>query len=456
VTSGYYYLYSRFEELEDHIWKMDRYAEKSLLCIRKYKRWNGFMPSCLTKLLSVLCEYIYVKMKIEEYHEFRQQQLEEVIVFWDEIEDLEKLKNHYDNLRERYLEFQEYTHMQEDRLVFCKDFLEYKLSSEQQEDVETSEVVGKSFESKSETSMSEYGQDSVRSHQSVYKSLESRFGYLHSKASSIQRKESGYADDRVSVSSVGSAVTDRGAYENKWSSEYDQDSICSDRSTATFDEDQQNESPLQNESSPSPLSDRKHQISRIPRPPPPRKAAMPEDVKGSGLPTISGHVFSRARVATEVKISNKVAGSTHHGRNTKGSSPSQMQKPSQIVLSPLQKTQYRSKQSSSNGVSYHQDSKQTTVFGQEVVARGSIKREQELKLPMIPQPPSKVNKENKKIHPSVGSQIPRLPTIQQNQGVVSGITRPPPQPPMKSRSRPGGSHRRYVTREAGIHFPRRQ
>lgn len=59
------------------------------------------MSSCLAKLLSVLCEYIYVKMKIEEYHAYREEQLEKVIVFLDEIEDLEKLKNHYDNLRQR-------------------------------------------------------------------------------------------------------------------------------------------------------------------------------------------------------------------------------------------------------------------------------------------------------------------------------------------------------------------
>lgn len=334
--------------------------------------------------------------------------------------------------------------MQEDRLVFCKDFLHYKMSCQIEKDLETSEVVRNSFESKSEISISKYGQNSVRSHQSVGKSLKSGFGYLHPKASSIQRKESGYVDDRVSVSSAGS-VSDKGEYENKSSSEY---SICSGQSTATPDEDQQNESPLSYESFSSTLPERKHQISRIPRPPPPRKAVIPEYVKESGLPAILGHVLSRARVGPE---DNSESGSTHYGRNTKRTSPSYMRKPSQVVLPPLQKTQYP-KQSFSIGVSYHQDSKQTTVFGREVEARGSIKREQELKLPMIPQPPSKVNKKNN--NASVGSRIPRLPTIQQNQGVVSGIPRPPPQPP--SRPHPGGSHRRYVVREAGIQFPRRQ
>ena len=196
-----------------------------------------------------------------------------------------------------------------------------------------------------------------------------------------------------------------------------------------------------------PLPDRKHQFSRIPRPPPPRKAVMSEDVKDSGLPTILGHVLSHARVVPE---DNSESGSTHYGRNTKRASPSYMRKPSKVVLPPLQKTQYHPKQSSSNGVSYHQVSKQTTVFGREVEAIGSIKREQELKLPMIPQPPSKINKNNN--NASVRSRIPRLPTIQQNQGVVSGIQRPPQQP----RSHPGGSHRKYVAREAGIQFPRRQ
>ena len=97
-------------------------------------------------------------------------------------------------------------------------------------------------------------------------------------------------------------------------------------------------------------------------------------------------------------------------------------------------------------------SKQTAVVEQEVVVKSSFKCEQELKLPMIPQPPPRLN--NKKIDASVGSRIPRLPKIQKNNHGMSGIQRPcpPPQP----RSRPEASHRRYVTRETALLFPRMQ
>ena len=99
--------------------------------------------------------------------------------------------------------------------------------------------------------------------------------------------------------------------------------------------------------------------------------------------------------------------------------------------------------------------KQTTQeVAQEVVIRGYLDGcQQELKLPMIPQPPPPRSNSNK-INSFVGSQIPKLPTIQHHQG-ISGIPRPP-QPPMVSRSRPGASHRRYVERETGLPFPRRQ
>jgi len=101
--------------------------------------------------------------------------------------------------------------------------------------------------------------------------------------------------------------------------------------------------------------------------------------------------------------------------------------------------------------------KQTAVIAQELVAKSSIKCEQELKLPMIPQPPPRPNN-HKMVNASVGSRIPRLPTIQQNNHVVSDVSRPcpPPQPPMKSQSRPRAFHRRYVTREAALPFPRMQ
>ena len=287
-------------------------------------------------------------------------------------------------------------------------------------------------------------------------------------------------------------------------SEYDQDGFYSDRSAY----EEQNESPIPDEASPSPSPlpgspspVHQHQSSRMPRPPPPRRAVVPEDIKKKGFAPIPSHVVSQTRVARESKVKifkeklpnyNKVIGSTGYGKNTRRA-PLYVRKPS-VVLPPLQNTQYQSRQPSSNEL-LHQDflqykesfaikrstikgivkpnlirkdlmklrdstvrpraPKQTVVTKQEVVVRGSIRREQELVLPRIPQPPPKVN--NNRIPASMGSRIPRLPAIQQNQG-VSGIPRPcpPPQPPMMSRSRARASHRRYVARETGLPFPKRQ
>lgn len=93
-----YLSYSRYEELGKYIQKLDRHAEKSLSCIRRYNHPTGFIPSCLRKPLGILCEYFYMKMNFDKHHEIRQQQLEETIVFMDEIEDVEELKNHFEFL----------------------------------------------------------------------------------------------------------------------------------------------------------------------------------------------------------------------------------------------------------------------------------------------------------------------------------------------------------------------
>ena len=121
----------------------------------------------------------------------------------------------------------------------------------------------------------------------------------------------------------------------------------------------------------------------------------------------------------------KNAKSAGYGKNTKKTKPLYVRKP-QVVLPPLQNTKYRSQQLSSDEIC-HQDfvqyeesfavkrttikgivkpnlirkdlmklrdptarprgSKQTAVVEQEVIVKSSIKCEQELKLPMIPQPP---------------------------------------------------------------------
>ena len=307
------------------------------------------------------------------------------------------------------------------------------------------------------------------------------------------------ADEKYFDRSISSIQVE---YENE-DSEYDQDGFYSDRSVY---EEQDDEASLMSES-PSPVHE--YVSNKIPRPPPPRRAVMPKDIKKKGLAPIPRHVFSKARVAPESKVKifqekmpnyNRVVGSTGYGKNIKRIAPPSacVRKPT-VVLPPLQqKTQYRSQQQSySNEISHHQDfidynesitvkrstvrgivkpsliskdmmklrdptvrprgaSKQTTVMPQEAVVRGFVRRQHELVLPMIPQPsPPRSNNNNV----SVGSRIPRLPTIQQNNHGMSAIPRPcpPPQPPMVSRRlRPGTSRRRYVARESALPFPRRQ
>ena len=281
---------------------------------------------------------------------------------------------------------------------------------------------------------------------------------------------------------------------------YDQEGFESDRSVY----EEQNKSSIQEEASTLPATLKspvvKHQHSRIPRPLLPQRVLMPEDVKEKGFLPIPGHVFSQARVAPESKVKifqeklpdyNKVARSTGYGKTTKRPPPLYVRKP-QVVLPPLQQnTQYRSLQLSYlNEGSRHEDFiqydeslavKRSTIRGivkpnlirkdlmklrdptvrprpakqitQEVVFRGSVGCQQELKLPKIPQPPSP-RSNNNKINSFAGSRIPKLPTIQHHQG-ISGIPKPP-QPPIRSRSRPGASHRRYVDRNTGLPFPRRQ
>ena len=85
-------------------------------------------------------------------------------------------------------------------------------------------------------------------------------------------------------------------YENE-ESEYDQDGFCSDQSVY----EEQDESQMEDDEaslmpeSPSPAHE--SASNDIPRPPPPRRAVMPEDVKKKGLPPIPGHIISQARVA---------------------------------------------------------------------------------------------------------------------------------------------------------------
>lgn len=293
-----------------------------------------------------------------------------------------------------------------------------------------------------------------------------------------------------------------------------------------------------------------HQNSRIPRPPPPRRAVLPEDAKKKELfPPIPERVLPLTRATSKSKevvqddepqYGNN--GSSGYGKNTKRTASSYVQKsqidegsitesyerqqfknvpliaqkqsvifpqsqnkqhylsknatssssslqqldsqhqenytyfatpPSyvgktQVVLPPPQQnTRYRSQQSSLDEVS-HQDfmqndeslaiaghnlirkdstvglrvSKKTTVTTQEVSVRGSIRQQQQLALPMIPQPPKRAKTNNV-------SRILRLTTTQQKEG-LSGLSEPCPslpQPPTVSRLRAGASHRRYVVRE---------
>jgi len=357
----------------------------------------------------------------------------------DEIENVDELRDYYDFLRLRFMEFQKYTRMQEDRLQKCTDLLNEITSS---------------FEEEGEQEEAE-----------VFEKVEKYF-------------ERSYSESSIPIE-----------YENE-GSEYD--GFSYDRSTY-----EGQEPPMADEASPSPLQGPpspvyEQQNSKIPRPPPPQRAVMPEDVKEKVLQLIPGRVApdSKAKIFHE-NLPNyyENAKSAGYGKNIKRAQPLYVRKP-QVVLPPLQNTKYRSQQLSSNEIC-HQDfvqyeesfavkrstikgivkpnlirkdlmklrdptarprgSKQTAVVEQEVFVKSSIKCEQELKLPMIPQPPPRSN--NNKINASVGSRIPRLPTIQQKHG-LSSIQRPcpPPQP----RSRPEASHRRYVARETALPFPRMQ
>jgi len=238
-------------------------------------------------------------------------------------------------------------------------------------------------------------------------------------------------------------------YENE-ESEYDQDGFESDQSDY---EEQDDASSVP--ASQSPVHE--HQNSIIPQPPHPRRAVVSEYVKKKERVPIHGHVFLQARVAPESKVKifqeklpsyNKVIGSTGYGNNTnKRGPPSYVRKPSQVVLPPLQQnTQNRSQHLSSNEGSHHHNftkydesftikrniikgivkpnlirkdlmklrdptvrprgaSKQTTQeVEQEIVVRCSVKYQQGLKLPMIPQPPPRPSK--KKIN-AVGPRVPR-------------------------------------------------
>ena len=197
------------------------------------------------------------------------------------------------------------------------------------------------------------------------------------------------------------------------------------------------------------------------------------------------------RVAPESKVKifqeklpnhSKNVRSNDYGKTTKRASSSYVRKPSQVVLPPIQHTQYRSQQdfmqydeslavrrSTIRGIVkpnlIRKDlmklrdpivrpraPKQTVVVTQEVAVRDSIKRQQEL-LPMIPQPPPR-RPNNSKVHASVGSHILILPTIPQNHG-MSGIPSLPLQP-SKSRSRPASFHRNAISRVTALPFQRRQ
>ena len=92
-------------------------------------------------------------------------------------------------------------------------------------------------------------------------------------------------------------------------------------------------------------------------------------------------------------------------------------------------------------------SPKSTVEAAEVVSKGfGIRRsDQELVLPMIPQPPSAKSNTYQQ-SPHQHSQIPKLPTIQHR-----GIPKPraQPQPPTMPRSCETASHRRYVVKDTG-------
>ena len=237
--------------------------------------------------------------------------------------------------------------------------------------------------------------------------------------------------------------------------------------------------------------------NKIPRPPPPRTVAKPADGVKEVLQPIPGRVASdsKAKIFHD-NLPNyyENAISAGYGKKSKRAPPSYERKP--VVLPPLQTTQHQSRQLSSNEechedfVQYDESlaikrstikgivkpnlirkdlmklrdptvrprgPKKSAVIAQETVVKSSIKYEQELELPMIPQPPPRQNN-HKMANASFGSRIPRLPKIQQNSHAMSDISRPcpPTQPPMMSQSRPRASHRRYMTRDTALPFLRMQ
>ena len=182
--------------------------------------------------------------------------------------------SYFFNIFFRFIEFQEYTRMQENKLQDLTDLL-YEITS--------------SFEEEGE-------QEEPEVDKNVHEEYFDRF------ASSIPVE-----------------------YDNE-KAEYDQDGFHSDRSVY----EEQDESQLSDDKtssmpeSPSPAHE--NESNKTPRLPPPRRAIMPEDVKKKGLPPIPGHVISLARVAPESKVKifqekmpnyNRVVRSTGYGKNTK-------------------------------------------------------------------------------------------------------------------------------------------
>ena len=259
----------------------------------------------------------------------------------------------------------------------------------------------------------------------------------------------------------------------------------------------QDKSPMSDEASSSPsLSPvQKRQYSRIPRPT--RRTVMSVDVKKKGLTQTPKNVFSQSRVANESKVEsfqeklpncNKAVRSTGYDRNTNQASVPFAQNPQVILPSHAKVQQLHSNDTSQDSMQYDESifvkistvkeivkpnlkrkdlmklkdlttrprvKKQTAGILQEEVVVGNCTRcQQELVLPMIPQPPSRAINE---VTAYTGSRIPRLPTIQRSHG-MSGIPRPcpPVQPKVVSRLRPRASHRRYVARETALPFPRGQ
>ena len=356
------------------------------------------------------------------------------------------------------MEFQKYARIQENKVQECVDLLKKMSSFEREEDEQEEAEVDENLK----------GDD------------EEYFNRSHSESSIPV----GYDEDE--------------------GSEYEQDGFVSKR----FDNKEQDQSPMSDEASPllptSPKVLQGYQNSRIPRPPPPRRAVIHEDVKKQGLPLIPRHEFSKDRFAPQSKVKifqeklpnyNNVIESTGHGKNTKQRAPSAFVRKPRVALPPIhQNTQYGCQQSSLKEISHHQDfaqsndslafkrstikgivkpnlirkdlmklrdptvrprtHKQTAVITQELVVNESITHQRVL--PMIPRPPPRPN--NNKIHASGRSRVPILPTIQQHQR-MSGIPRlwPPPEPPMVPRLRPGASHRTYPVRDrTGLRFRRRQ